>query len=134
MLSLAAVGVLSLTCSVYAAGKKSAEDGSGAYATGRYRNLFAEDGHAAKEIQAKIDRAYQQLFHGDPQTQSIGFAAGTNENGPLMYISDWNNHDVRTEGMSYGMIIAVELNKKGDFDAIWNWAKTYMYISDPKAP
>ncbi len=36
--------------------------------------------------------------------------------------------------MSYGMMIALQLDKKADFDAIWNWAKTYMYISDPKAP
>jgi oligosaccharide reducing-end xylanase len=109
-------------------------DGSGAYATGKYRNLFAEDGHSQREIRAKIDAAYQQLFHGDPQTQAIAFAAGSNANGPLMYITDWANHDVRTEGMSYGMMIDVQLNKKAEFDAIWNWAKTFMYISDPKAP
>ena len=109
-------------------------DGTGAFATGKYRNLFAEDGHSQKEIQAKVDAAYQQLFHGDPQTQAIAFAAGSSANGPLMYVTDWANHDVRSEGMSYGMMIAVELNKKAEFDAIWNWAKTYMYISDPKAP
>jgi oligosaccharide reducing-end xylanase len=109
-------------------------DGSGAFHTGKYRNLFAEDGHAPPEIQAKIDAAFQQLFHGDPQQQTIAFAAGANANGPLMYITDWANHDVRTEGMSYGMMIAVQLDKKAEFDAIWNWAKTYMYISDPKAP
>ncbi|MGA8042477.1 MAG: glycosyl hydrolase family 8, partial [Terracidiphilus sp.] len=86
------------------------------------------------EIRAKISAAYQQLFHGDPQTQAIAFAAGGNANGPLMYITDWANHDVRTEGMSYGMMIAVQLDKKAEFDAIWNWARTYMYISDPKAP
>jgi oligosaccharide reducing-end xylanase len=51
-----------------------------------------------------------------------------------MYITDWANHDVRTEGMSYGMMIAVQLGKKAEFDAIWNWAKTYMYVSDPKHP
>jgi oligosaccharide reducing-end xylanase len=110
------------------------EDGRGAYATGIYKNLFAEDGHAKREIQAKIDVAFQQLFHGDPQTQAVAFAAGSNANGPLMYLTDWNNHDVRTEGMSYGMMIAVQLGKKAEFDALWNWAKTYMYISDPKAP
>jgi oligosaccharide reducing-end xylanase len=109
-------------------------DGSGAYSTGKYRNLFAEGGHSEREIRAKIDAAYQQLFHGDPQPQAIAFAAGGNENGPLMYITDWANHDARTEGMSYGMMIAVQLDKKAEFDAIWNWAKTYMYISDPKAP
>lgn len=110
------------------------DSGSGAYASHHYRNLFKEDGHSARDIRRKIDAAYQQLFHGDPQTQAIAFAAGRNNNGPLMYITDWANHDVRTEGMSYGMIITVELNKKAEFDAIWNWAMTYMYIADPKAP
>ena len=112
----------------------TAADGHGAYAAGKYRNLFAEDGHSQAEIQAKIDAAYQQLFHGDPQTQAITFDAGSNANGPLMYVTDWANHDVRTEGMSYGMMIAVQLGKKAEFDAIWNWAMTYMYISDPAAP
>lgn len=110
------------------------QDGHGAYVTGHYRNLFAEDGHTAAEIHAKVGAAYNQLFHGDPQTQAIAFDAGSNANGPLMYVTDWANHDVRTEGMSYGMMIAVQLGKKNEFDAIWNWAKTYMYVSDPKAP
>ena len=109
-------------------------DGSGAYATGKYANLFAEAGHSEKEISAKIQTAFRQLFHGDPATQSIYFDAGKNANGPLAYVTDWNNHDARTEGMSYGMMIAVQLDKKAEFDALWNWAKTYMYISDPKHP
>ena len=118
-----------------AAGAQSAPaDGAGAYATGKYRNLFVETGYPKKAVREKIEAAYQQLFHGDPQTQAIAFAAGQNDNGPLMYVTDWANHDVRTEGMSYGMMITVQLNKKAEFDAIWNWAKTYMYMSDPKAP
>ena len=112
----------------------SAIAGEGANATGEYRNLFAEDGHSKSEIQAKIKAAYKQLFHGDAQTEAIAFSAGKNANGPLMYVTDWANHDVRTEGMSYGMMITVQLNKKKEFNAIWNWAKTYMYITDPKAP
>jgi oligosaccharide reducing-end xylanase len=36
--------------------------------------------------------------------------------------------------MSYGMMIAVQLDKKAEFDALWNWAMTYMYIADPKHP
>ncbi len=123
-----------LMASPSARAQSSRQSGVGAFATGNYRNLFLEDGHSPKEIQAKIDAAYSQLFHGDPQTQSVVFPAGSNSNGPLMYLTDWNNHDVRTEGMSYGMMIAVQLNKKADFDALWNWAKTHMYISDPKHP
>lgn len=109
-------------------------NGSGAFATGHYRNLFAEQGHSDKEISRKIDKAFQQLFHGDPQTQTVYFAAGKNANGPLAYLTDWAHHDVRTEGMSYGMMIAVQLDKKAEFDALWNWAMTYMYISDPHHP
>ncbi|HSY73655.1 MAG TPA: glycosyl hydrolase family 8, partial [Alloacidobacterium sp.] len=104
------------------------------YATGHYRNLFAESGHSEKEIDAKIQAAFQQLFHGDAATQTVFYPAGKNANGPLAYLTDFANHDVRTEGMSYGMMIAVQLDKKVEFDALWNWAKTYMYISDPNHP
>ncbi|HMD78245.1 MAG TPA: glycosyl hydrolase family 8 [Terracidiphilus sp.] len=110
------------------------DDGHGAYATHRYRNLFAEAGHPQKEIDAKIEAAFQQFFHGDPETQAVYYPAGSNGNGPLAYLSDVFNHDVRTEGMSYGMMIAVQLNHKAEFDALWNWAKSYMYIGAPTHP
>ncbi|HVU28025.1 MAG TPA: glycosyl hydrolase family 8 [Verrucomicrobiae bacterium] len=114
--------------------KNSQADGNGAYATGHYRNLFAENGHSQKEIQEKIDSAFQQLFHGDPTNQAVFYDAGSNANGALAYITDIKHHDVRTEGLSYGMIIAVELNKKKEFDALWNWSKTYLYHSSPAHP
>ena len=109
-------------------------DGDGAYRSGNYRDLFAEIGHTQAESRAKIDRAFQQLFHGDGQEERIYFETGANDNGPLAYITDWANNDARTEGMSYGMMIAVQLDKKREFDAIWNWANTYMLVTDPKNP
>jgi oligosaccharide reducing-end xylanase len=109
-------------------------DGQGAYKTHRYRDLFAEQGHTPAESKAKTDKAFQQLFHGDGQEERLYFETGANENGPLAYITDWANNDARTEGMSYGMMIAVQLNKKREFDALWNWSKTYMLITDPKNP
>jgi len=112
----------------------AASDGAGAFATGHYRNLFAEAGHSPAEISHKLEVAFHQLFHGDPQTEAVVFAARKNANGPLAYLTDWANHDVRTEGMSYGMMISVQLDKKAEFDALWNWAKTCMYISDPNHP
>jgi len=110
------------------------EDGSGAYATGKYRNLFLENGHSQQEITAKNEAAFRQLFHGDSVTQAVYFDAGRNENGQLAYVSDVLHNDVRSEGISYGMMIAVQMNKKEEFDAIWNWAMTYMYVSDPRHP
>ncbi len=109
-------------------------DGAGAYKTHEYRDLFAEQGHSAAETRAKIEKAFQQLFHGDGQEERVYFETGANENGPLAYITDWANNDARTEGMSYGMMIAVQLNKKREFDALWNWSKTYMLVTDPANP
>jgi oligosaccharide reducing-end xylanase len=112
----------------------SGADGKGAYATGEYRNLFAEAGHSQTEIRQKIDSAFQQLFHGDPNTQTVYYEAGTNANGLLAFITDIKHHDVRTEGLSCGMMIAVQLNKKAEFDALWNWSKTYLYVSETNHP
>lgn len=114
--------------------KRYPGDGDGAFKTKHYRDLFAEQGHSPAETKAKIDKAFQQLFHGDGQEERVYFETGANGNGTLAYITDWNNNDVRTEGMSYGMMISVQLNKRREFDAIWNWAHTYMLITDPKDP
>ena len=112
----------------------AATDGSGAFATGHYRNLFAENGHSQREIQEKVDSAFQRLFHSDPTNQTFFYYAGSNSNGPLAYITDIKHNDVRTEGLSYGMMIAVQLDKKAEFDALWNWSKTYLYHDSPAHP
>jgi len=108
--------------------------GSGAFATGRYRNLFVEAGHSRAETERKIAAAFRQLFHGDPGTEAVYFPAGANSNGPLAYICDVGHGDVRSEGMSYGMMIAVQLDKRAEFDALWNWARTWMYHGSPNHP
>jgi oligosaccharide reducing-end xylanase len=106
----------------------------GAYYTGKYRNLFLEGGHTQAEIDAKVNAAFQQLFHGDPNTETVYYASGENANGPYAYVTDVANRDVRSEGMSYGMMIAVQMNKKAEFDALWNWSRTFMYHDSPAHP
>lgn len=114
--------------------ERAASSQSGAFATKRYRNLFLEAGHSQSEITARLETTFQQLFHSDAETQTVYYAAGQNANGPLAYLSDINNNDVRSEGMSYGMMIAVQMDKKAEFDALWNWSKTFMYQSSPTHP
>lgn len=92
---------------------------SGAFNTGRYRNLFAEAGYSRPEIDEKLDSIYQSLFHGP---NKIYFEVGDS----MAYISDIKNNDVRTEGMSYGMMVAVQLDKKDVFDRLWRWSRRYM--------
>lgn len=97
----------------------------GAFTSGEFRNLFVELGKPPGEVEARIAGAYQRIFHGAAE-EVVMFDAGLNERGPLAYIFDSGNEDVRSEGMSYGMMIAVQRDQKRDFDALWNWAKTHM--------
>jgi oligosaccharide reducing-end xylanase len=99
----------------------------GAAATGRYRNLFVEAGHSPEEAAAKINAAFQQFFHGDPTNQTVYYSADSNSNGPLAYVTDIKSRDARTEGLSYGMMIAAPLNRKAEFDALWNCSNTYLH-------
>ena len=108
-------------------------DGAGYYKTKKYHNFFKDYGHTDKEANSKTEAAFRQLFYGDT-AHAVAFDAGRNENGPLMYVSDVPHYDIRTEGMSYGMMICVQMNKKKEFDAIWNYCMTYMYISDKNHP
>jgi oligosaccharide reducing-end xylanase len=96
---------------------------TGAYYTGIYADLFSEllDKSEA-EVNTRIDNAFSQLFYGDDKTQRVYYPVDPD----MAYIKDINYNDVRTEGMSYGMMIAVQLNKKNEFDRLWKWAKTYM--------
>jgi len=97
------------------------------FTSGVYRNLFKEYlGKSDTEIQKKLDAAWNQLFYGKDSFERVYYPVGDD----MAYIEDIGNSDVRTEGMSYGMMIAVQLDKKDEFDRLWKWTKTYMYQSD----
>lgn len=91
----------------------------GAWETGKYRNVFLEAGYKKKDIDAKLAMAYYDVFEGPGR---VYFEVGDN----MAYISDIKNKDARTEGLSYGMMIAVQLNKKDVFDRLWRWTRKYM--------
>ena len=99
----------------------------GAFESNMYRNLFEEYlGKSDEEIQAKIDAAWEHLIYGNDDSERVYYPVGED----MAYIADIGNGDVRSEGMSYGMMIAVQLDKKEEFDRIWKWTKTYMYQED----
>ncbi len=99
----------------------------GAYYSGIYKNLLNELlGYEEQAVKAKIDGAFRQLFYGNDSTQRVYYPVEPD----MAYIEDVAAHDVRTEGMSYGMMIAVQMDKRTEFDRLWKWAKTYMQHSD----
>ena len=50
------------------------------------------------------------------------------EDREMAYLEDTGNHDVRTEGMSYGMMMCVQTGHKEEFDLLWKFARAYMYM------
>ena len=83
-----------------------------------YRNIFKETGKTDEQIRRKLEEAWNTFFVDDEER--IYHEAGDD----MGYLCDTGNNDARTEGMSYGMMMCVQLDKKDEFDRIWKWATT----------
>lgn len=95
----------------------------GVVQTGKYRNYLAELGYSQEVIDKKIADVYYEIFESERRAyQNVGDSMG--------YVSDVKNIDVRTEGQSYGMMVAVQMNKQDIFDRIWRWTKEYMMVKE----
>ena len=105
-------------------GPECESDGSkstGAFYTGDYTSLFKTYlGKTDEEIQKKLDQLWNHYFKGN-DNQKVYY-----DKGSEAYILDTGNNDVRSEGMSYGMMICVQTNHKEEFDKLWKFAKTHM--------
>ena len=100
---------------------------AGAYQTGIYRNVLKEGGYDETAIGERLEQTFETIFYGT-EAERFYHEAGDD----MAYLEDTGNHDVRTEGMSYGMMVCVQLDKKAEFDRLWKWVRTYMYI--PEGP
>ena len=97
----------------------------GAFYTGKYRNFFEEQGYNSEEITSRLEKIFQTIFYG-PDDERFYHESGSD----MGYLEDTGNHDVRTEGMSYGMMVCVQMNKQKEFDRLWKWVCTYMRIQE----
>ncbi len=114
--------VTAVTAPVILSAQKSKANKASFY-TGIYRNVFREAGYSQVAIDEKVANAWHDLFEGP---NHIYFEVGDS----MAYVSDIKNKDARTEGLSYGMMIAVQLNKKDVFDRIWRWSKKNLQHQD----
>ena len=89
---------------------------------GIYTNYFERAGYSGEEIDKRLSCIFDTMFYGSDEERIY------HESGDLGYIVDTGNIDARTEGMSYGMMMCVQLDHKEEFDRIWKWARTYMYL------
>jgi len=90
-----------------------------------FRNVFLDFGYSREDIDLKMNDIFENMFYG-PEGEKIYYEAGED----MGYLTDTGNDDVRTEGQSYGMMMCAQLDKIAEFDRIWKWTKTYMYLSE----
>ena len=95
----------------------------GAFETRKYRNVFVEMGYQPAAVDAKLKEVFNDVFRGP---NKVYFEVGDS----MGYVSDIKNHDARTEGMSYGLMVAVQFGEKDIFDRLWRWSKKYMQHQD----
>ena len=95
---------------------------NGAYFTGVYPNLFVKYlGKTQEDVDKKMQQMWSHFFTVGGQN-TVYYETNNN----MAYIYDTGNQDVRTEGMSYGLMICLQMGDQTKFDKIWRWAKTYM--------
>lgn len=97
-----------------------------AFESKTYRNLFTELGIASsEEVLDRLNEIWNFFFYGKEE-EKVYHPVGDD----MAYIEDTGNHDARTEGMSYGMMICVQMDKQEEFNRLWKWACTYMWMEE----
>jgi oligosaccharide reducing-end xylanase len=92
-----------------------------------YPNLFVSLlGQTQTDSDAKIAAAWNQLYSPSSSNTVFYNGPGSEES----YVQDVANNDVRTEGQSYGMMTAVQLDHQTEFDRLWQFAKKHMQQSN----
>lgn len=86
-------------------------------------NLLQDFGYKQSAIEKKLSDVWKSLFEGSAR-ERVYF-----EDSDGAYILDTDSDEVSTAGMSWGMLVAVQMNRKDVFDKLWKWARTFMYIS-----
>lgn len=95
------------------------------FETKEYSNLFKQFGYAESEITERLNSIYNTIFYGS-EDERLYHESGDD----MAYFVDTGNNDVRTEGMSYAMMMCVQNNMKKEFDKLWKWVKTFMYMKE----
>lgn len=93
----------------------------------KYPNYLEKFGVSQDDANKRLDEIFNTIFYGSEDVRLYHPVEGE-----MAYIEDTGNHDARTEGMSYGMMICVQLDKKEEFDRIWKWTYTNMFMDSGK--
>ena len=84
-------------------------------------NLFRHIGIADDEVESRIQSCFHQMFFD--QTERLWHDVDADS----ACIVDTGNMDARTEGMSYGMMMCVQMDRQDLFDKLWQFSMRYMH-------
>lgn len=127
-----AVSVPAPAASAISPERLSTQAVSGAVASGTYRNMFREANPQLTEqnVTDKLDAAWNRYFSSPNTRTQLYYPVKSSNDKPMAQIRNVapgsDNQDVRSEGMSYGMMLAVQLDHQAEFNALWNFAYTKM--------
>ena len=132
-----AQALFSLLCvwGVYAAPRPPPSPPStGAVASGVWRNVFVEAGYPAADVDARLAAILSQLFSGNPANETLIYPA-QDASADAAYLWSVDSNDVRTEGMSYGMMAALQVGNATLFGQLFRFWKRYLQHppGDPRA-
>src|SRR5580698_5767871 len=100
--------------------------GNGCTPPAAYADLFISLlGETQAQSEAKVSAAWSQLFNPSNANTIFYNGPGTGE----AYVEDVADNAVRSEGQSYGMMIALQLNHQTEFDELWTFVKNHMWKS-----
>lgn len=97
-----------------------------AWASGMFGAIL---GKSDTEVRARIDRLWEHFFTpADISRYDADGETSVYYETPdgMAFVMDTGSSDVRSEGMSYGMMISVQLDKREVFDKLWDWSKRHM--------
>jgi oligosaccharide reducing-end xylanase len=78
------------------------------------------------QIADRLKNAVDTLFFGTLGTQRILIASPAD--GTARIVDTYHNDEVRTEGMGLGMLTAVMLDHRAEFDQLWRYASAQLEI------
>jgi oligosaccharide reducing-end xylanase len=101
-------------------------------------NLFSELlGRSQAEVDAKLRSSVDRFFGigtNDPATPTLDGGARSfytlPQDASMGFIWAADSNDIRSEGMSYGMFIAVQMDMQEQFDQLWRFADRFMQYGD----
>ena len=89
-----------------------------------YPNQFARIGVDDSTVEKRIQACFETIFF-DPEEKFY-----QEKDGDSGCMIDTGNADARTEGMSYGMMMCVQMDRQDLFDRLWQFSMRYMYLKE----